>query len=230
VLDHLSRDAIVVQRLLGAIDRVSASGVNVEDPSSYGRLNVVMHARTSLPARWSIGPARDLAGIQLQLVGSQNTALIEIDDRDGNCHLTLPGQARMHFDVENRPADRFLERIADQLERGERADVSEWQKVCHALELTDATQRSCQRHRTIDLYHEQVTERETFKSVMAAGGCAMLLWVLAVILIVGLVDGLQLPLRGLPAWRLWKLALIAPLACFLGLQLLQLVIRKKPST
>ncbi len=98
-----------------------------------------------------------------------------------------------------------------------------WEDVCRALEVTDGVVRSCQRRRTIDLYHEQVSEQATFKSVMAAGGCAMLMWVLAMLLIAGVVEGLELPIRDMAIWRLYPLAIFLPLAFFLGLQLLQLV-------
>jgi hypothetical protein len=40
---------------------------------------------------------------------------------------------------------------------------------------------------------------------------------------VGIVDGLRLPLREMAIWRLWPGLLVAPLAVFLALQLLQLV-------
>jgi hypothetical protein len=102
-----------------------------------------------------------------------------------------------------------------------------WDDICRALEITDAVQRSVKRQRTIELYHEQVTEQETFKGMMAAGGCGMLMWVLLLLMVAGLVEGLQLPIRNLAIWRLWPFFLFAPLVIFLALQLLQFVFREK---
>ena len=61
------------------------------------------------------------------------------------------------------------------------------------------------------------------ESMMAAGGCGMLLWVILWLLVAGLVEGLQLPLREMTVWRVWPVLLFAPLLVFLALQLLQFV-------
>jgi myo-inositol 2-dehydrogenase/D-chiro-inositol 1-dehydrogenase len=108
------------------------------------------------------------------------------------------------------------------------ASSDDWDEACRALEIEEAIERSSRRGRTIDLHHEQVSEEETFKGMMAVGGCAMLVWVLSMLLMAGLVEGLQLPLRNTIVWRLWPLALILPLALFLLLQLLRLVFERPP--
>ena len=61
---------------------------------------------------------------------------------------------------------------------------------------------------------------------MAVGGCGLLLWVLLLLLVAGVVEGLKLPLRHAAIWRLYPVALLAPLAFFIGLQLLKLVFRR----
>ena len=61
---------------------------------------------------------------------------------------------------------------------------------------------------------------------MAAGGCAMLMWVLLMLLIAGVVEGLKLPIRESTFWQLWSVFLFLPLAIFLFLQLL--LSREKP--
>ena len=53
--------------------------------------------------------------------------------------------------------------------------------------------------------------------------------ILFAVFVVALVEGLRLPLRESPIWRLWPLGLILPLALFLGLQFLQTVIQKPQS-
>ena len=61
---------------------------------------------------------------------------------------------------------------------------------------------------------------------MAVGGCAMLIWVLSMLFLAGLVEGLQLPIRNTFLWRLWPAALVLPLGVFLLLQLLRLVFER----
>ncbi len=95
----------------------------------------------------------------------------------------------------------------------------DWQAACRVLELEEAIERSARRGRAIDLHHERVTERETFKSIMAAGGCLLLLWVLMLLVAASVIEGLRIgsPLFG----KIWILLLAGPLVLFLGLQLLQ---------
>ena len=118
------------------------------------------------------------------------------------------------------PADEFLQRLAENGDAPKSVAWTTWDEACRSLEVTDAVERSIRRKRTIELYHEQVTEQETFKSVMAAGGCGMLLWVLMLLLIAGVVEGLHLPLRETFIWRLWPVFLFVPLAVFLALSTL----------
>ena len=113
--------------------------------------------------------------------------------------------------------------VIDCLRSQAKWDGITWQEVCQTLEISDAAQRSIHRRRTIELFHEQVTEAETFKSMMAAGGCGMLMWVLFLLMVAGLADGLQVPFRHTILGKLWLIALFLPLAIFLVLQLLQLV-------
>ena len=46
------------------------------------------------------------------------------------------------------------------------------------LQITEAIDRSLRRRRTIDVYHEGVTERSVFKTQMTAIGCGVLTWLL----------------------------------------------------
>jgi hypothetical protein len=213
--------------LLGEISSVSASGVVADGQASaashWGNLGIHLSGPSESIARWSLGPQRQAAGARLTLVGDRQTISAWIPDGDGAIELShrLPGLGDDLLTWS--AADEFLRRIIAADAPLATPSGTRWDEVCRALEITDAVQRSVQRRRTIELYHEQVTEHETFKSMMAAGGCGMLLWVLLVLLMVGIVDGLRLPLREMEIWRLWPALLVAPLATFLALQLLQLV-------
>ena len=87
--------------------------------------------------------------------------------------------------------------------------------------------RSLLRGRTIELFNEEPTEEQSFKGVMAMGGCLTLMASFGVLLLVALVEALQLPIRGWLIWRLWPVYLLTPLAVFLLMQLLQLAIKRE---
>ena len=99
----------------------------------------------------------------------------------------------------------------------------DWDNACRAMELAESVQQSCRRGKTISIHHEQHTEEATFKSVMAAGGCLLLIGVL--VLLVGL-QALQTMRPGIANWAgwslLWKLLFVI-FAGFLSMQLLKLV-------
>ncbi len=54
----------------------------------------------------------------------------------------------------------------------------------------------------------------------------MLMWVLFMLLVAGIVEGLKLPIRESTFWQLWSVILFTPLGIFLLLQLL--LSREKP--
>jgi len=242
VLDDFARDALVLRELLGEIKQVTAVGAGEGsdgDEVQYGQLTVHLTAAGGQSARWSILPTRggEAPRIRATAIGAGPSWTWEAraDGAEGRLEgLDAAGLAASANAADNRlsPAHAFWNRVTTEL--GPQAEPSaedgvtrpqglDWEHVCRGLELTDGVQRSSRRRRTIDLYHEQVSEQATFKSLMAAGGCAMLFWVLAMLMVAGLVDAMQLPIRDTAWWRLFPVVIFLPLGCFLGLQLLQLV-------
>ena len=83
--------------------------------------------------------------------------------------------------------------------------------------------RSLARGRTIELFNEEHTEEESFKGVMAMGGCLLLVMALGVLFVAVVVEGLRLPgygpfalslfvltaFIGIVAYRLWVQPLLA---------------------
>ena len=53
----------------------------------------------------------------------------------------------------------------------------DWEDACRAIELVENIDISRRRKKTISLYYEDISEENTFKSLMAAGGCLMLILV-----------------------------------------------------
>jgi uncharacterized membrane protein len=97
----------------------------------------------------------------------------------------------------------------------------------------------------LDLHHETVTEEDTFKGVMSAVGCLLLLLVplvmIAAVVIDGFVHGWHTQMDydrqgsgGMSSQssggsiRYWLILILVPLLIFLLLQTLQLVFRRSP--
>lgn len=227
VLQQLAKDAVVYRELMGEITSVSATGAT--STSDIANLSVHLTGSEGSPTgRWSVGPVRERKGAELLAIGSERTARIwmtapfNVEFEDAATHRLLHAEQ----DSAASAASRFWTNVSDTMQRGARWNGTSWTAICRALEVVDAVERSIKRRRTIELYHEQITEHDTFKSMMAAGGCGMLLWVLALLGLAAVVEGLQLPFRDSIVWRLWPIALAGPLAVFLGLQLFQVVYAK----
>jgi hypothetical protein len=110
---------------------------------------------------------------------------------------------------------------------GRAADEDAWLAACRDQEAAEAIDRSLARGRTIELFNEEHTEEDSFKGIMAMGGCVLLVGALGVLFLATIVEGLRLPLRDWTVWRYWPIYLLVPIAVFLMLQLLQLVVKKE---
>ena len=224
-LAHLARDTILLRKLLGEVTSVSATG-GAKAASQYSNLSVHLTgpAGSSRFARWTIGPD-DREGAKLTVLGAGRSVPLALS-ADGQTCIYQGGTKT----ASEQTAEIFLKEVAGSLGDEKAWGGIQWEDVCGTLEVTDAVKRSFVRRRTIELYHEQLTEYDTFKSLMAVGGCGMLLWVLTLLLIGGVVEGLELSIRETAIWSLWPVALLAPLAVFLALQLLQLLFERRDSS
>ncbi len=218
VMKHFARDAMMLRDLMANVTNVSATGA-IEADDRYANLSVSLTDPSSLIARWSILPAQDdHEGAQLTVIGSSGSAVLQMPESGS---YSLSGGFTPQKPTESRhPAEDVFQQLQSLLTEKTSAAESPWDASCRTLEIEDAAERSCRRRRTIELFHEKVTERETFKSMMAAGGCGMLMWVLLMLLVAGIVEGLKLPIRESTFWRLWSVVLFTPLGIFLLLQLL----------
>jgi hypothetical protein len=124
-----------------------------------------------------------------------------------------------------------------------------WSDASRAQEVTELAERSTERGRTLELYHEDHSEEETFKGVMAVGSCAILMLSLVILIVGSVIEGIRLPyvnhpqsgvddgsndptgstsVQPAPRGALWvRLWPVYPIAFFLLLQLLRLAFPKK---
>lgn len=217
----LVRDLFIIAWLAGKLARVTALGVSSPRTSatSWRSLSVQIETAGGMSIRWSILPRQgNLAGRVTVFIG----------DRENQHQLQISADPSAPWDVrgldarlkghETRSTLFWFDRSAD--------EPTSWLAACSSLENLAAVNKSLDRARTIELSQAEQTEEYQFKGVMASAGCLLLMLILLAIFVVALVEGLQLPLRNSTIWRLWPLALIVPLAAFLGLQFLQAVIQK----
>ncbi len=141
---------------------------------------------------------------------TNSTAKVTIVGVAGQATFELPPPVASPAD-----ADRLIDDLTRRL-RGEGVAPS-WHDACRELELADAVERSAAKGKTIELYLEEVNEENTFKGMMAAGGCLLLLITLPLIVLATTLTNLELPFVGY-----WPYGLLLVLAIFLLLQTLRL--------
>jgi len=238
VLRQLARDVAIIRRLIGSIQTVSASGPpavigrdpmgpKVKELPSLANLTVHFTGDEGLTARWSIALSSGAEQSRLSIVG-----------RSGQATLTMPASDEWTLDMrsaegstESSFADDEFERVFWELLHSagpeKLYDDSAWLAACRDQEAAEAVDRSLLRGRTIELFNENHTEEQSFKGVMAMGGCLLLMAALAILFFIVLVESLQLPIRSLLVWRLWPVYLLVPIVIFLLLQFLQLAVKRE---
>ncbi|MCI0359601.1 MAG: hypothetical protein L0211_14085 [Planctomycetaceae bacterium] len=237
VMAQFARDVSILRQLIGVVQSISATGpatVPGRDPlgpmskelPSLANLSVHLSGDEGLTAHWSIRPALSQEGGRITVIGEK-----------GRVVLNMPASGDWTLDrgdspVGARPAEPHHEAaevfsLLSHAASGVRYDENEWLAACRDQEAAEAIDRSLARGRTIELFNEEHTEEESFKGIMAMGGCLLLVGALGVVFVATIVEGLRLPLRDWAAWQYWPIYLLAPIAVFLMLQLLQLVVKKE---
>ncbi|MFO0869494.1 MAG: hypothetical protein U0935_11230 [Pirellulales bacterium] len=187
VLFQLARDVESLRSLIGSINRVNATGP-AADAEAWSNLSVTLSGPGMVVARWSVEPVSAGAAATLTVIGQRGRATLELADDWSRWKLVMSWSpdVRDHW-----PSGSAEEDALAQLERARQGAVCEpnWSAVCRDLEVADTVELSLRRGRLIELHHEQVTEEDTFKGVMAALGCLLLLGVPLVLLAAALIDG-----------------------------------------
>jgi hypothetical protein len=236
VLSQLAQDVTLLRRLIGNIRTVNASGPTTavgRDPlgpkpkelPSLTNLSVHLTGADGRPARWSIAPAVGPTVGSLTIIGQRGKATLHMPQA-GNWWLEIVGEqpANESFSHPGDAAEIFSQLTHAGVQV--RQDESAWLSACRDQEVAEAVDRSIQRGRTIELFNEDHTEEASFKGIMAMGGCLLLVMAVAIVFLATLGEGLRLPMRNWPLWRQWPYLLLAPIAVFLLLQLLQLAIKR----
>ena len=225
VLARFARDAELARALAGEITKVAAmtaQGAQID----YANLGVQMSTADGTLVRWSVLPA-DAPSARLVLVGSCGKATLEIPpaDADWTLETRLGGQAETESFADWDAPAMALHYLSEAM-----AGVEvhpNWMDAARDMELADAVGRSAHKGRTIDLHYEEHTEQGTFKGIMAAGGCGLLILSLILVIVATTVANLFRRGQNFPLAGRWPYLLVGVLVAFLLLQLLKLAFPKE---
>jgi len=222
VLEHFVRDAELARLLAGELTKVGAMALPASEAgyreTDYSALGIQMSGPGGIVVRWSVRPVEDLPGLRVTVRGASGSAVLTAaaDERPWLLERRAEGQSQQWEFGDWNAGAAALGRVTQALETGQvRPD---WQDAARDMELADAIERSAHKGRTIDLYFEEHTEHGTFKGMMAAGGCALLLAALAMLVIATTAVNWRIPLADY-----WPYILVGVLGVFLLLQSLKLV-------
>ena len=234
VQEAFSRDAYLCRRWIGKVDRLSALGAKPYPSTDWRNLSVHMTAANGAIIRWTASPIPSTG--EISIATDKGRFVCQNDFCNGDWR-TIEEQSSVsipHETLQNSGSDARL--VCNALENFSRDSTTAnqlWEDACRAIELSDTIDHSYRRGKTIEMYHEEHTEEETFKSMMAAGGCFAMLATLMIIPFFAMLESLQIPwLEGqawhtfplsLLYWRNWPYYLLGGLGVFLTLQFLRLV-------
>ena len=225
VVAHFVRDVEVLRLLAGDTNKI---GAMAGSPASvdYANLGVQMSGPSGVAVRWTVGPAEPGIAFRLMAIGQRGklTLTASDDQRPWMIETRVGGEAKSEsIGIAERADDPPSEALALLAEAMTGAEVTPtWIDAARDMELADGIERSVQRGRTIDLHFEEQTEQGTFKGMMAAGGCLLLMATLALVVVGALLGG-----AGVPIVQHWPYLMVVVLGGFLLLQFLRLAFPPK---
>lgn len=190
----LAQDACIVRNLVGPIRQVS-SVVETKE-GTIGPVQMVsgqINSDDSSPQppsiRWSPLHLPPLCDLRVQLIGERGNATLEWNEGDSP-KWTQDGKT---LSVEDSVEDSNAAELVLEKLRNVRPGLTDWVEAARGTEVAEAAARSRKRGRAVELYEESHSEQDTFKGVMAATGCLLLLLILLGFIIGAVVEGVRFP-------------------------------------
>jgi hypothetical protein len=235
VQSQFARDALLFRRLVGRIDRLGAMGAQPYPSDDWSNLSVHMTTRDETIVRWSVNRLEDTTA-DLTVTGENDRAKATMPSDLASWTLEGPEISTPEYRESDAWPFEAVEQFSD-----DPTFVNElWDDACRAVELSDTIDQSYRRGKTIELYHEEHSEEDTFKSIMAAGGCLALMLTLLVLPLFAVIESLEIGFLNSPRWqewpwkliywRNWPVYLLIALALFLSLQFLRILFWNSPTS
>jgi hypothetical protein len=246
VLSQFARDALLLRGWLPPVRKISALGAG-EPSDPLDQLSVQMVTETGAIVRWShrvpsVAPSHSLPqhvaeiDSRAQWALQSDTSNVKFTWHAGQLDWEIHrAEAELPAAGSSREEPREVLNCFVAAIEGKGSGPN-WEQACRALELQDCIPASCRRGKTFDMHLEDVSEEKTFKAIMAAGGCLVLIGLLLGLPLIGLLQAVLLPdMQDASLWdrapwswigpRRWPIYLAVVLVAFLGLQLLKLLFR-----
>ena len=228
VMRAFALDVFWLRYILGQIDRINAIGVDALSQQDWSHLSVQMVGGDGIVARWAQLPSGTGQLSRLELVGQEGMAVAELANDPANWRLRIASPTVQEIELApwigpNGVVSRVWHATVACDAKAQQRIVDDWETACRAVELAESVEQSCRRGKTIELFQEEHTEEATFKSVMAAGGCLLLLLMLVFMIGLQVVSTVRPEIGEWTGWSfVWKFVVLLMFG-FLGLQLLRLV-------
>jgi hypothetical protein len=208
VTKWFARDAALLDLVAGPFTEISAIGPDTSD-AAYASLAVHLHGPAGVPVRWEVARAQTTEQATMSAIGQEGERQITLGppQADGP-GASVGGSAEALAGIASFATNRQLTS----------RPLEDWQRSVRAMELADSIELSLRRGRRIDVYYRQLTEETSYKGMMSAVGCGLLLFAPMVLVVAGVINAVF-------GWRLTKFWYLPVLAIFVGFLLLQLVAR-----
>ncbi len=229
-------DVCLLERLSGEFRRITAVGVE-STAADYSNLTVQLGMTDSRVAvQWKASRPTSDPGLLLEVTGERGTARLESAPSGSEWAWIVtrirppePPETIARLEsatIAKAAMEAFVDRTRGQASTAHDAPIAGWDLATRSMELSDSIEISLRRGRTIELFYQRLTESTTFRGAMSVAGCALLVLLPILIVIVGLLGdlfGLDKILGegfGVQLIRHWYVPVLVLLVAFLGLQLL----------
>lgn len=196
VLRQVAEDVALMRPFLKTVRRVSAMAPEA-DAETLANLTINMTGEDGLLGRWNVSHVGKDETAQLKLVGAEATAVLRIVAEPSQWELSIGDQVTQSGEERSQTdATVALEEFV-RMTQGEVVTPT-WMAAGRDIEVADTVEHSLRRGKTLDLHQEQLSEENTFKGIMAAGGCFLLLITLTILIVGSVFEGVQRPLHYRP--------------------------------
>jgi len=197
VTRQFARDVHWIQALVGDIRQVSAlaTGQVIDDVAN---LNVQMTTESGSLVRWSVHPRTAGTTDSIELVGTTSHVVLRMPWHQGDWQITdgESGESTSSPPTVREALEILVELpLAGENRASSPAVAHDWPQAVRALEVLDSVQVSLKRGRTVELQKTQLSEHNTFKGMMSAAGCLLLLLAPLILIGAALIDRLQASFR-----------------------------------
>ena len=193
VLTAISRNVHFLLPCAGHWRSVQAISPDKGQSVQWERLGLTLLGGNEVGLQWQVKQQSQFQGAKVSLEGHHGRLSLEYNDRDCEWELNDVSTDRGAWEIESakQAAAVVGERLAGVVDQDNVGD--DWLGVCQSLEVADHVELSARRRRMVDLVQETPTEEATFKGVMAAGSCGLLMLVLAIFVMGSIFESVRRP-------------------------------------